>query len=66
MAFLEGGQGSTRQKTSCPKNGKLFLKAEEPQVGERHKDEQKKMGILPHDYFPWMDLRMVTLPEQNK
>jgi hypothetical protein len=37
--------------TSCPQNVKLSLKVNEPQVGQRHENVEKGIGILPHYYF---------------
>ena len=38
--------------TSCPQDGKLFLKADEPQFGQRHEDVKRKWEYYHITIFP--------------
>jgi hypothetical protein len=40
------------RETSCPKDGKLSLKADEPQVGQRHDDVEGKREYYHIIIFP--------------
>ena len=39
----------------CHYDGKLSLKADEPQVDQRHEDVERKRNSLPHYYFIWKE-----------
>ena len=40
------------RKTSCPYDGKLYLKADEPQVGQQHEDVERKLEYYHIIVFP--------------
>ena len=45
--------------------GKMPLKEDEPQVGERHDDVEKKLTV-PYVFFPpWRDLKFYIKKEEN-
>ena len=53
--FRRADEQVEARATSCPSDGKLSLKADEPQVDQWHKNRKfyrKEIGILSHYYFP--------------
>ena len=45
-AFLRADERVEVRETSSPYDGKLSMKADEPQVGQRHEDVERNLGIL--------------------
>ena len=61
--FRRAGERLEIRATSCSYDGKLSLKADEPKVGQRHEDVEKKWEHCHIIIFPKRAEGMIVIPE---